>query len=921
MPLAPDKLVKLLRGGDPAAVQRFFEGAAESDRRAVAPQVIAWCQRLDLHWQQQFNKKAAAEIQRTGAIENWRSLLPAAHLAALACAVPHEIRSLAHYAAVPVEACAVVLADRRPSWADEYAELLCEGELHTFGGNWKHVRALIKAGVCQPPRHQNYVLEALNCIWPRFEKGGNWPPLADLLLQERDWLERDFWRLFELDGNGEVSLASCEKYRKSKETWTDAILELSQRGVLSRERLLDCSLAALSRDFIQFRASWFSRFHEALEPTPAERVARVDAYLHLLGSSIPPTVAFAVDAVAIVDKNKPLPATVLAGALPPALNARGKAVVRTALKVLEAAAKREPQAKMAVCGVVVTALLHEAADVQKAVFDFLDRHGDRQDVHLVEKLREVRGAVAASLKSRLQPWLGDPPVETTAAVEVASPGESQWVASRIDPTRALVPIDDLDDLIHAASAMLEEPSDPNEIERVLDGICRLCDQRPADFEKRTGPLLKRARKKRGTPAAVLDRGLAMFLIAWIEGTDASSEAPKALGHGWNQYAFLFHRLGLMARHVQTHQATPLLSAPTHAGGWIEPRVLVERWLAWQRSGVEMASHEQVLALLRMAPEGRDEARAAAKAAEGDAGEALQFALGETIKTGRNPSLWLAAWRSRQPFGDLPEFEAKYPGLGPDAGIGAKYEWSAEGQWRHSGDVKWTNLELAMRMEPQPPKAVVSDLLPVLFHRMWEVGEEGATCLMRWATHLWPANREAMFFRGAKRLETSVVYADVSDREFCAYVEPLADAHTELRPMACLALALSLAAQDAALRGHAQDALIAAIGEGRLNVEELGGTMARLLDTGLSKFVRWAKGLREVGRVSPRHAQAVGDLIARALHGDPACAPRDVSALLEVLFELRSEIGGGLNDARAREYLAGLTAGGKTGKLVKQILAL
>ena len=90
-------------------------------------------------------------------------------------------------------------------------------------------------------------------------------------------------------------------------------------------------------------------------------------------------------------------------------------------------------------------------------------------------------------------------------------------------------------------------------------------------------------------------------------------------------------------------------------------------------------------------------------------------------------------------------------------------------------------------------------------------------------------------------------------------------------------------------------------------------MTQLLDTGLSKFTRWAKGLRDVARVSPKHTRAAAELIARSLHGDASCAPRDVGTLLEVLLELRSEIGGGLDDARAREYLAALTAGGRLGK--------
>ncbi|HXI51454.1 MAG TPA: DUF6493 family protein, partial [Candidatus Saccharimonadales bacterium] len=248
MTLPIEKLQKILRRGDVREVCKFFEGAPESERKAVASTVVDWCKLLALNWRGQYNKKAAAEIEKLGPIKDWYELMPAAHAAALASATLAQINSLERQGFVPPEATVAILADRRPIWIDDYAELLCEGELRTFGGNWKQTRALVRADLCRPPKHENYVLEALNCIWPRYEKGKEQPRLVDLLLKERDWLENDFWRLFEVDGNGEVSLANCEKYgKKSKETWTEALVELSRQGVLSRDRLLDASLEALSR--------------------------------------------------------------------------------------------------------------------------------------------------------------------------------------------------------------------------------------------------------------------------------------------------------------------------------------------------------------------------------------------------------------------------------------------------------------------------------------------------------------------------------------------------------------------------------------------------------------------------------------------------------------------------------------------------
>src|SRR5207302_10667133 len=65
-------------------------------------------------------------------------------------------------------------------------------------------------------------------------------------------------------------------------------------GKLPRDQLLDTGLSALRRDFAPFRAGWFSRFHEALNPTPIERQQREAEYVALLTSPVSATVSFAV---------------------------------------------------------------------------------------------------------------------------------------------------------------------------------------------------------------------------------------------------------------------------------------------------------------------------------------------------------------------------------------------------------------------------------------------------------------------------------------------------------------------------------------------------------------------------------------------------------------------------------------------------
>ena len=86
-----------------------------------------------------------------------------------------------------------------------------------------------------------------------------------------DLLIDDVWRIFEVEGGGENSLAAHDKYCPDSVSWRAALVELSNDGALSRERLLDTSLDALQRGFAQFRAQWYSALHEALRPTDDER--------------------------------------------------------------------------------------------------------------------------------------------------------------------------------------------------------------------------------------------------------------------------------------------------------------------------------------------------------------------------------------------------------------------------------------------------------------------------------------------------------------------------------------------------------------------------------------------------------------------------------------------------------------------------
>ena len=70
---------------------------------------------------------------------------------------------------------------------------------------------------------------------------------AELIAQDPGLLDVEVWRLFEVEGGGEDSLANHEKFFGDR--WGDVFRDLAAGDPAMRERLLDVSLAALGRDF------------------------------------------------------------------------------------------------------------------------------------------------------------------------------------------------------------------------------------------------------------------------------------------------------------------------------------------------------------------------------------------------------------------------------------------------------------------------------------------------------------------------------------------------------------------------------------------------------------------------------------------------------------------------------------------------
>jgi hypothetical protein len=916
----------------------YFKNMPEPERRALTPQFFKW-------------RKEAARIESTlDERQVWLCLFATATLS--------EIK---RYSWWGVDKNAItILVDRKVPWLQEWVELAFE---HAgWGDILLEVIDLVEQGLIDHPEHENYAIDAAYLSYS-MHRGNrdNVLPIENIrpLFSK---LEYPIWRQFEVEGGGEKSLAQFDKYLAPKVggKWSDTLVALSKEGLLDRQRLLDASLDALNRGFKQFRASWFSRFHEQLQPSVEERSARAARYLDLVSSPVGPTVSLALAALKKIQKAGLLDAETLVRNIEPAMYTSSAKAAKEALQLLANAIKTDKGVAQSALLVAAASLEHPKSDVQETGLAIIEGHSDKLDEDAQAAIAMRLEVVSPVLKARANALVGT--VEAAPASEPAAAADLDELASRaeklpddlrvlaginlarqalegnsddvpiapfngmdvprLDPAKVIEPIATFEEFVDQALVAIEHSGDLDLVERVLAGAVRFAADRP-DNDKELA----------------LQIVLGAILATPNKPLYADDEDPRAV---------MVLRTDAMAAAVHEHRRCNQFSTPTHAGCWIDPCVLVER--TRDSSSQELGLADQCLALLRMAPDRRDQALAAAKGLEGEWASALRYALGGNEKVGKTLSLWVAAARARAPFAD-DENVIQLTGVsryGENLAPALCYSitW---GKTRYgdddctlkigSGDPKdpgtdfgkecWT-WDRNAKAPNRPPRA--EDCLPTVGLSQPQQLRKLDTYLSgdmvhltgSWATAIWPQHPEPVFALSAKSgcMLDGVVGFEPATEPLADGLILVHDRDVPVGPMAVLMLARGLNALDKAAAQATVDALIAVIEDGRLDGRTFGTTMHELLMGGIIVAKRWSGHLRDIARASPLHAMIIRKALQRAIYpGEPQRPLKNMHAWLEILHELSVETGEAIEDALARDGLVTHFKTGQARKLAKVLLDL
>lgn len=790
-----------------------------------------------------------------------------------------------------------------PSWLDGWVGDLVEDRPFSACA----LAPLWRSGLCRRPESDALILAYYNTF------------RSAELTEHPEFLEDHVWRFFEVEGGGDLSLAAHDKYCKRPENWSAALLRLAETAKLDRGRLIDASLDALERDFGQFRAGWYSRFHAALDPSLEEQSARGERYLQLLASAVPPTVALALKALKALDKAGKLPLDELLAAIPPALLARQKSAALAAVQLLASAARRTPARATEIASAVLTALVSESAEVQGSALDLVERLGAADLPEVQAALAEHRDIVAPSVRARLSATLAQP-----HCAIASEPSEDR--GREVAGPAPIAPVESGEEALGLYLQVLENPRDPLAVERAMDGLSRFGAAFAAG-SSRLSPLAKRADRIFGTAGyQKIKLALAACGRAWCgEGMPGELVRDSRASHGVSGIgddtlaATFLERCDEVIARVRRGQELPLLSLPSDTGGQVKPADLVDRLERYRAIGACPGTADLALALTRLARDGRaDQAGRVDRSDE--AGRAVTFALGIGGTAMDAGPLWAAAWLARS--ADAGDAEAMWPSgeREPDAGATPLYCLIVEKEGDESHAWCHPRVETApalRRPDLQRPAAL-------LHHRRksgWGLsahacGYEPAD--IAWSSLVRPGDPEAFLANAIGALDTS---QKLADHPCIAYLDAFDRLGGEPGPIGCAVLALYLASEDKALCAHAADKVVRLAGADRIPAERFAAAILPFMLVGIYPSMRWTRALAAVAEAGPRHRIFVHGVLAGLLRFDPARAPRDIGGMIELLYELQLACEGAFDDPRAIKCLQGLNSGGKAAKFSARLLAL
>lgn len=736
-------------------------------------------------------------------------------------------------------------------------------------------------------------------------------------------------------------------------------------------------------------------------------------WIGLLSDPQPVVAGFGLEQLITLKKHGRLDAQRAVDKIPAIFQLKPKGQAIKAVRLLSQIGSDQDQRLSAIDSLCL-ALPHSNKDVQAAAIDAIAELLQSDDSSVFNTIQSYEDVVAATLKKPLKELLtlissesptqasndsipSDEPLSSitdlrervaaldpkvaerfcvVTAVESASKNQWEsfdpWQMTDLNVTRIREPIEPIatvDELIEMTSQAVEQCECGDTPDRIVDAIVRLCRERDDHFSARTDSMRSRAcvhisdRPDRGIVGGWNGNAFSELICAWLDVEPEDEDDGFSFPEHYPMGVFLRK----VAERIRRRTEYPLLSTPTHRGGWISATIWVDRLRHLDSEQIDFLEDDLVRSMLRIAPDGRKEAWISASNSENSLSQRFlklaQFVLdletpNESLALDDSWPLpvWIVAIRARDPMVDLSNYlpESEREKISdevwelPDVIQPSNFQFSVLSAESTGYQVRLVNTDPMPQVDGEKPlneMQLLSQMLeeasnPLDFQAIARqfAGSQGRqqrdagfyTARLNFidadpqpsyvypnlATH-WPAKLTWYWAAAAGALSQRIDSGPSVWEPYDQYLLPLLELDQCVETMAARALWVATASKDSNAKSMAIEVWISIIADDRCDVGMMVCTWHEIFRGGWMKVNRIAEVFAEVAVVSPQHALLIALMIESFLV-DCDSLPRDTAKLLEILNECNEWLGRKLADSVASK-LQGIKSG-KARTAAKALLA-
>lgn len=497
--------------------------------------------------------------------------------------------------------------------------------------SYEKTMELYKKGLLEPS-HELILNKLPNSIveyeWKNNKRLNYYKP--DILHLYKETLNEHIWFLFEEEStiNNYYNYLHLENYKGGNDIWIDTFYNLINENRLNRKKVLIAIIYTSTKGFNKTLSGWFFDLLIKLDPTTDEVLSLQNEFFAALNSPHSKVVNTVLKYFKVAANHKKFKYRVFIENASILLNSETKSVVNSTLMILDKIVKTHKTSKTSVCIKATEALLNVDEKIQLRAAKIIQKHGDSKKQELLGEIGLYGGNLYHDSKEVLKEF-----IDTTTETEdfIHEVEETKFL---IDQNK-LPNYDSLDDLIFFVS----QATDNNEIfhiDLLLSYLPKLNVLLNKDNVIKLEPIFKRSfdlsmsfewNSQIGnleSEAAYYINDFAEILMKKYPAELANFRKTKDKkikkfkedryfnSHYKNNlkeielqpipdYIYQIHHFLFIKSKsfIKRGLTLDLLSTPTHAPCWIDPIVLINRILSYEKSNEEINLYDFQIALGRL----------------------------------------------------------------------------------------------------------------------------------------------------------------------------------------------------------------------------------------------------------------------------------------------------------------------------------